>query len=55
MYEIEVRPAAGGFVVVVVVPWLGGRSGPGRVYAFSRDEAFALFRGLYFALGRPPE
>lgn len=41
---------------VTITPTMDGRKRPGRVYAFSCNEARTLFRELYLALcGPPPE
>ena len=56
MYEFTVGPTPQGYVAVTIIPIMGGRRRPGRVYAFSRDEARVLFRELYFALcSLPPD
>lgn len=50
MYEFTVRPTPQGYVAVTITPTTGGHKRPGRLYAFSRDEARTLFRELYLAL-----
>lgn len=56
MYEFTVRPTPQGYVAVTITPTMDGRKRPGRVYAFSCNEARTLFRELYLALcAAPPE
>lgn len=56
MYEFTVRPTPQGYVAVTIAPTMDGRKRPGRVYAFSCNEARTLFRELYLALcAAPPE
>lgn len=52
MYEFTVRPTPQGYVAVTITPTMDGRKRPGRVYAFSCNEARTLFRELYLALFR---
>ena len=54
--EFTVRPTPQGYVAVTITPTMDGRKRPGRVYAFSCNEARTLFRELYLALcAAPPE
>lgn len=52
MYEFTVRPTPQGYVAVTITPTMDGRKRPGRVYAFSCNEARTLFRELYLAFRR---
>lgn len=42
MYEFTVRPTPQGYVAVTITPTMDGRKRPGRVYAFSCNEARTL-------------
>lgn len=56
MYEFTVRPTPQGYVAATITPTMDGRKRPGRVYAFSCNEARTLFRELYLAWdAAPPE